>query len=276
MAVLTADSHWPVLTENWHWFAASRWELPNTGLNPYILSHAGKFFQAWAASNNSISKFFSLPMLQTSWTCKRGQLTQGTQNTAGLRTVPNSGDFFLPKNRWNLYDFVWSYIGWFNFVHPFLPPLNSVCTGFFLHHSYRCLLSTLEFSQSIKHGILVQSSVGRFSNADPGLYLVLTWEPIDTFKCENPTENWPQALTWSRTGSNVYIFFWEKQTGSLIELRSGSQSSLYHLSVPLVLLLAWDCYSSPVAIIFFPLLLFFSCCYYFSHMVLLVPCDEVI
>jgi len=56
-----------------------------------------------------------------------------------------------------------------NFVHPFLPPLNSVWTGVFLYHSYRCLLSTLEFSQSIKHGILVQSSVGRFSNAKPVL-----------------------------------------------------------------------------------------------------------
>jgi hypothetical protein len=102
------------------------------------------------------------------------------------------------------------------------------------------------------------------------------WEPIDTFKCENRTENWPQVLTWSRTGSNVYIFFWEKQSGSLLELRSGSQSYLYHLLVPLVLLLTWDCYSSPVAIIFSPLLLFFSCCCSFSHMVLLFPCDEVI
>jgi hypothetical protein len=32
----------------------------------------------------------------------------------------------------------------------------------------------------------------------------------------------------------------ENWTGSLIELRSGSQSSLYHLLVPLVLLLTWD------------------------------------
>jgi hypothetical protein len=140
-----------------------------------------------------------------------------------------------------------------NFVHPFLPPLNSVWTGVFLHHSYRCLLSNLEFSQSIKHGILVESVLGgslmltRFSQ----------WEQIDTFKCENRTENRPQVLTWSRTGSNIYFVFPEKRTGSLIKLRSGSHSSLYHLLVPLVLLLTWDCYSS-------------SCCYYFSPIIILL------
>jgi hypothetical protein len=79
----------------------------------------------------------------------------------------------------------------------------------------------------------------------------------------------------TRTGSNVYIFG-ENRTGSLMELRSGSQSSEYHLLVPLVLLLTWDCYSSHTAITFFPLLLFFSCCCCFSHMVLLFSCDEVI
>jgi hypothetical protein len=42
-----------------------------------------------------------------------------------------------------------------------------------------------------------------------------------------------------RSGSNVYIYT-ENWTGYLIELRSGSQSSLYHLLVPLVLLLTWD------------------------------------
>jgi hypothetical protein len=37
-------------------------------------------------------------------------------------------------------------------------------------------------------------------------------------------------IFFGRTGSNVYIFiFLENRTGSLIELRSGSQSSLYHL-----------------------------------------------
>jgi hypothetical protein len=111
-----------------------------------------------------------------------------------------------------------------------------------------------------------------------------------------------------RTGSNVYIYFLENRTGfligSLIELRSGSQSSLYHLLVSLVLFLTWDCYSSPVAITFFlillllfshyysslfititllftaitflVLLLFSLYWYYSSGMVLLSPCDEVI
>jgi hypothetical protein len=57
----------------------------------------------------------------------------------------------------------------------------------------------------------------------------------------------------------------EIRIGSLIELRSGSQSSLYHLLVPLVLLLTWDCYPFPVAITFFLilLLLFSLYCYYF-------------
>jgi len=80
------------------------------------------------------------------------------------------------------------------------------------------------------------------------------WESIDTSKCENWTENRPQVLTWPRTSSNIYIYtiVSENQAGSLIELRSGSQSlSLFsHYSY------------------------FFSC--YFSHMVLLFLCDEVI
>ncbi len=54
--------------------------------------------------------------------------------------------------------------------------------------------------------------------------------------------------------------FLRNRTGSLIELKSGSQSSLYHLLVPRVLLLTWDCYSSPVAITFFLILLLL-----FSH-----------
>jgi hypothetical protein len=161
-----------------------------------------------------------------------------------------------------------------NFVHPFLPPLNSVWTGFFLHHSYRCLLSTLEFSQSIKHGILVQSSAGRFSNANPVLYSVIIpvlkmpirfskWEPIDTFECENRTENRHQVLTFSRTGSNIYSFFFEKRTGFLIELRSGSHSSLYHLLVP-------SCSSSHLG------LLLFSCCYYFYELFKMLLIHEIL
>jgi len=80
------------------------------------------------------------------------------------------------------------------------------------------------------------------------------WEPIDTRKCENPTENRPQVLIWPRAGYEnrfkcihiyIYIYILGNRTGSLIELKSGSQSSVYHLLVPLVVLLVpWDCYSS--------------------------------
>jgi len=114
-------------------------------------------------------------------------------------------------------------------------------------------------------------------------------------KCENRNENRPQVLTWSRTGSkNVYIYiFLENRTGSLIELRSGSQSSLYHLIGFL-----WFFFSrgtiiillSLLLLLFFLLLLLFSHYYcslfigitllcitvYFSHMVSLFSCDEVI
>lgn len=45
-------------------------------------THAGRFFLVWAAPKNSTSKFFSLPALQNSETCERGQLIQGMQNTA--------------------------------------------------------------------------------------------------------------------------------------------------------------------------------------------------
>jgi hypothetical protein len=42
-----------------------------------------------------------------------------------------------------------------------------------------------------------------------------------------------------------------------MELKSGSQSSLDHLLVPLVLLLTRDCYSSPIIVLLFLLLLLF-------------------
>jgi hypothetical protein len=75
--------------------------------------------------------------------------------------------------------------------------------------------------------------------------------------------NWEPVV---RTDSNLYIYiylhFLENRTSSLIELISNSQSSLYHLLVPLVLVLTWG------------LLLFSN--YYFSHIVLLFLCDEVI
>ncbi len=105
------------------------------------------------------------------------------------------------------------------------------------------------------------------------------WESIDTFKWENRIENRPHFLTWPKTGYEnrfkwIYI---ENRTCSLIELRSGSQSSPHHLLVPLVLLLTWDCYSSPVcyyflshtAITFLPLL-FFSLYYYYFFPIALI------
>jgi hypothetical protein len=58
----------------------------------------------------------------------KGQLILGAQNMTRLRTVQNTGDFFLPKNRWILYEFVHLMI---NFNHPFLPHLNLV-----LHNIY--------------------------------------------------------------------------------------------------------------------------------------------
>ncbi len=63
-----------------------------------FLSHDDRFFQAWAASNNSTSKFWLLPRLQNWGTWETCQHIQGAQNTGGLRTVPNTGDdFFCPK-----------------------------------------------------------------------------------------------------------------------------------------------------------------------------------
>jgi hypothetical protein len=72
-----------------------------------FLSHDDRFFQAWAASNNSTSKFWLLPTLQNWGTWETGQHIQGAQNTGELWTVPNTGDeFFLPKNRWIFSGFV--------------------------------------------------------------------------------------------------------------------------------------------------------------------------
>jgi hypothetical protein len=96
------------------------------------------------------------------------------------------------------------------------------------------------------------------------------WELIDTVFCENRNENRSQVLTWKRTGfENLFeCTYLENRTGSLIELWSGSQSSLYHVLVPLVLLVtscllfSCCCYvSSHTAITFLPLL-FFSLYYY--------------
>jgi hypothetical protein len=85
-------------------------------------------------------------------------------------------------------------------------------------------------------------------------------------------------LMFSHDREPVQMYtFLENRTGSLIEPGSGSQISLYHFYwVPLVLLLTWDCYSSPVAITFFLILLllspllFFSLSYYYSSLLLLL------
>jgi len=54
-----------------------------------FLSHTDRFFQSWVASNNSTSKFCSLPMLQNCRTCERGRLIPlVVKNTSRLRTVP--------------------------------------------------------------------------------------------------------------------------------------------------------------------------------------------
>ncbi len=83
-----------------------------------------------------------------------------------------------------------------------------------------------------------------------------------------------------RFDSNVYIFYFLKNLiSSLIELKSNSQNSMYHLLVPLVLYVTWDYYSSHVAIFFFhiaiivlPLLLLFIYWYYsFSFFIIFSP-----
>jgi hypothetical protein len=43
-----------------------------------------------------------VPMLQNWGTCERGQLIQGAQDIARLRTVLNTGDSFLPKFSYQL------------------------------------------------------------------------------------------------------------------------------------------------------------------------------
>jgi hypothetical protein len=66
-----------------------------------------------------------------------------------------------PKHWWifsaQKKNFVWFCVEfhWMaNFDHPFLAHLNLLLHSIFLHHSYRCLVSTLKFLLSIKHGIL--------------------------------------------------------------------------------------------------------------------------
>jgi hypothetical protein len=123
-----------------------------------FLSRVGRFFfQAWAASNNSTSKFFSLPMLQNGWTCER-EIIQGVQNTARVRTVPNTGEFFCPKI--DEFHMILCRVTLDGQLWPSISSSSQLSSAqyFFSHHSYRCLLSTLECSLSIKHGILVQSS----------------------------------------------------------------------------------------------------------------------
>ncbi len=109
------------------------------------------------------------------------------------------------------------------------------------------LLITSSYFNKLNHewGGKANTSVGRFSKADPVLIPVLTmridqhfwmwgpdWKPTSG---SHMTEN----RLWEVVQMYIYIYM-ENWTGSLIELRSGSQSSLYHLLVPLVLLLTWE------------------------------------
>jgi hypothetical protein len=130
------------------------------------------------------------------------------------------------------------------------------------------------------------------------------WEPIDTRKCENPTENRPQVLIWPRTGYetrfkciHIYVYIWEPDRfshitkirfselcvfiyGFLLFFFSLGTATLVFTAItvlPLLLFsLYWDLLLSLLLLLFSPFLLFFSCCCYFSHMVLLFSCDEVI
>jgi hypothetical protein len=104
-----------------------------------------------------------------------------------------------------------------------------------------------EFLLSSKQTHRVSASVGRFSDADPVLYPVLimgfatrtdrhfeVWEPN-----WNPTSgsHLIENRLWEPVQMRTCIFGWgggENRTGSLIELKSGSHSSLCHLLVLLV------------------------------------------
>jgi hypothetical protein len=70
-----------------------------------------------------------------------------------------------------------------------------------------------------KLSVDVGTSVGRFSHADPVLYPVLTMRTDWHFQMWKPTSQWESIQM------HMYITF-ENRMGSLIELRSGSRSSL--------------------------------------------------
>jgi hypothetical protein len=88
----------PTLEEAKNWYPYDIGDMLDYLFHTYdvsfgFLEPAGKLFQAWAASNISTSKVFSLHMLQNWRTRERGQLILGVQNMTRLRTVPNTGDF---------------------------------------------------------------------------------------------------------------------------------------------------------------------------------------
>jgi len=85
------------------------------------------------------------------------------------------------------------------------------------------------------------------------------WELIDTFKCENRTENRPQVLTWSKTGYEnrfkcVYIYVFEKPN----RFSHRCQIRFSEFSVSFI---GSSCSSSHLG------LLLFSCCYYCSPII---------
>ncbi len=115
------------------------------------------------------------------------------------------------------------------------------------------------------------TSVGQFSNADP----ILDPELIDTFFFKNVRTGLKTDLRFShdREPVQMCVCILENRTGSLIELRSGSQSSLYHLIGFLLfffslgtatLLLLLLLFFSLTAITFLPLLFFSLYYYYYS------------
>jgi hypothetical protein len=112
-----------------------------------FLSHTDRFLQSWVASNNSTSKFCSLPMLQNWGTCERGQLiplrvcakhckAENSPKTLVILFCTKIDEFCMILCRVPLNGWVWRSIS------------SSSQLGFaqyfFSHHSYRCLLSTLE------------------------------------------------------------------------------------------------------------------------------------
>jgi len=64
----------------------------------FFEQHKYYFFQTWAILIIPLPNFDFWPCYKIGEHVK-GQIIQGAQNIARLRTIPNTSDFFLPKNR---------------------------------------------------------------------------------------------------------------------------------------------------------------------------------